>query len=59
VYTAAKYSTKSIGTGEIILNAKLNKNEKNPVKLKNTLCVSNLRNNISSVARVTDNGYIV
>jgi len=39
VYTAAKYSTKSIDAGEVILNARLNKHEKNPVKLKDTLCV--------------------
>jgi len=26
VYTVAKYSTKSIGTGEVVLNVRLNKN---------------------------------
>jgi len=59
IYTAVKYSTKSIGAGEVILNAKLNKHEKNPVKLKDTLCVPGLRNNLLSVAKITDNGYTV
>jgi len=36
VYTAAKYSKKSIDAGEVILNARLNKHEKNPVKLEDT-----------------------
>jgi len=40
VYTATKYSTKLIDAGEVILNARLNKHEKNPVKLKDTLCVT-------------------
>jgi len=56
---AAKYSTKSIGAGEVILHARLNKHEKNPVKLKDTLCVPGLRNNLLSVAKITDNGYTV
>jgi len=34
IYTAVKYSTKSIGVSEVILNARLNKHEKNPVQLK-------------------------
>jgi len=38
-----KYSqSKSIGAGEVILHARLNKHEKNPVKLKDTLCVLGL-----------------
>jgi len=59
VYSAVKYSTKSIGTGEVILNTKLNKHEKNPVKLKDTLCIPGLQNNLLSVAKITDNGYTV
>jgi len=59
VYSATKYSTKSIGTGEVILNERLNKNEKNPVKLKDTLCALGLRNNLLSVAKIINNGYIV
>jgi len=43
VYTATKYFTESISTGEVILNARLNKHEKNLVKLKDMLCVPNLR----------------
>jgi len=57
IYTTAKYITKSIGAGEIILNARLNKHKKNPAKLKDTLCVPGLQNNPLSVAKITDNGY--
>jgi len=59
VYTAAKHSTKSMGTGEIVLNPRLNKDEQNSMKLKNTLCVPGLRNNPLFVARIIDNGYTV
>jgi len=59
VYIAARYSTKSINVGEVILNARLNKHEKNPMKLKDMLCVPGLRNNLLSVAKITDNGYTV
>jgi len=41
-YTAMKYFKKSIGTGKVILNTRLHKNEKNPMKLKDMLCVSDL-----------------
>jgi len=58
VYIATKYLTKSIGAGEVILNARLNKQEKNPVKLKDTLWVPRLRNNLLSVAKITDNGIL-
>jgi len=56
VCTTAKYSTKSIGACEVILNTRLNKYEKNPVELKDTLCVPGLRNNLLSVAnlQITD-----
>jgi len=59
VYTTVKYSTKSIGIGEVVLNAKLNKKEKNSMKLKDTLCVPCLRNNLLSVAKVRNNGYTI
>jgi len=59
VNTIAKYSTKSISIGEVVLNARLNKKEKNLVKLKDTLCVPGLRNNLLSIARVIDNRYII
>jgi len=58
VYTAAKYST-NIGASEVILNARLNKHDKNSVKLEDMLCIPGLRNNILSVAKITDNGYTV
>jgi len=59
VYTTAEHSVKSIGTGEVIVNTKINKSKKNSVKLKDTLCVPDLRNNLLSVSKVTDNGYTV
>lgn len=37
VYTAAKHFIKSIDSVEVVVNVRLNRNEKNPVKLKNTL----------------------
>jgi len=54
-----KYSTKSISTGEVVLNERLKKNEKNPMKLKDILCILSLQNNLLFVAKVTDNGYTV
>jgi len=42
VYTTMKFSTKSISIGEIVLNVKFNKKEKNPMKLEDTLCVPGL-----------------
>jgi len=59
VYTAAEHSVKSIGTGEVIVNTKISRSKKNSVKLKDTLCVPDLRNNLLSVSKVTDNGYTV
>jgi len=59
VYSAAKYLIKSIDAGKVILNARLNKHEKNSVKLKDTLCVPGLRNNLLSVTKITDKGYTV
>jgi len=37
VYTVAEYFVKSISSDEVVVNVRLNKNEKNPVKLKDTL----------------------
>ncbi|CAK9830520.1 Retrovirus-related Pol polyprotein from transposon TNT 1-94 [Anthophora retusa] len=59
VFTAAEHYVKSTGTGEIKLNAKINRHVKNSVKLKDTMCVPELRNNLLSVACVTNNGYNV
>jgi len=59
MHTDAKHSTKSIGSGEGVLNARLSKDEKNPVKLKDTLFVTDLRNNLLSVEKITDNGYTI
>jgi len=44
-----------MAAGEVFPNARLKKREKNPVKLKTTLCVPDLRSNILSVAKITDN----
>ncbi|CAK9796277.1 Retrovirus-related Pol polyprotein from transposon TNT 1-94 [Anthophora plagiata] len=59
VYTAAENYVDSPGVGNVKLNVKINKHAINPVKLKNTLYVPGLRNNLVSVSSVTDNGYTV
>jgi transposase InsO family protein len=59
VYTAADHFVKSTGTGELQLDAKLNRRVTNPIKLKKVLCVPDLQKNLLSVSSVTDNGYTV
>jgi hypothetical protein len=59
VYTAADHFVKSTGTGELQLDAKLNRRLTNPTKLKNVLCVPDHQKNLLSVSSVTDNGYTV
>jgi len=64
IYTAMKYFTKSIGVAEIILKsypARLNKHEKkfSETEVVRTLCVPDLRNNLLSVTKITNNGYPV
>lgn len=59
VYTAGEQFIKSNGVGDVNLSVKLNRYVTNPVKLKNTLCVPGLRNNLLSVSSVTDNGFTV
>jgi hypothetical protein len=43
VYTAADHFVKSTGTGELQLDAKLNRRVTNPIKLKKVLCVPDLQ----------------
>lgn len=59
VYTAAEHFVESGGIGDVKLDAKSNRQITNPVKLKNALCVPELRNNLLSVSSITDNGYTV
>jgi len=42
VYTATEHFVKSISSGKVVINVRLNKNEKNPVKLKDMLYVPDL-----------------
>lgn len=58
VYTATKSHAKSTGTGDVTLKVQINRRE-NSVKLKDTMCVPDLRNNLLSVASATNNGYSV
>jgi len=46
VYT--EHSVKSIDSGEVVVNMKLNKNEKNPVKLKDTCRIYEITSCIKS-----------
>lgn len=59
VYTAAEHFVESKSVGDVNLDAKVNQQVTNSVKLTDTLYVSELRNNFLSVSSVTDNGYIV
>jgi len=58
VYTAAEHCVDSSSAGEINLIVK-NRGSKNTIKLKDTMHVLALRNNLVSVSTITDNGYTV
>lgn len=58
VFTAAEHCMDSSSVGEINMEVK-NRGSKNMVKLKDTMYVPALRNNLMSVSTITDNGYIV
>jgi len=56
VYTAAEHCVDSSNADEINFVVK-NNGSKNTIKLKNTMHVPALRNNLVSVSTITDNGY--
>lgn len=59
VYTAAEHYVESKSIGDVNLSAKINQRLTNSVKLRDTLYVPELRNNLLSVSSVTNNGYTV
>ena len=46
------------GTGDLNLNVKVGRNS-TTIKLQNTMCMLQLRNNLMSVRRITENDYAV
>jgi hypothetical protein len=58
VYTASEHCMKSVGSGNVNLSLKTNR-ENNPVKIQNALYVPELRNNLLSVSSITEKGHSV
>lgn len=58
IFTAAEHSVDSSSTGEINLEVK-NRESKNIIKLRDTMFIPALQNNLMSVPMITENGYTV